>query len=102
MISGAGSSLASEVLRYDGTTGDFIDVFASGGGLDIPVHLTFGPDNNLYVTSLLTGVLRYNGTTGDFIDVFPSGGGLFGSWPDFNGAVSSGLGIAPRLAVIPA
>ena len=59
------------MLRYDGTTGNFIDVFASGGGLNRPWGLTFGPDDNLYVSSSATDeVLRYNGATGEFIDVF--------------------------------
>jgi len=72
-----------EVLRYDGTTGTFIDVFVSegSGGLDAPNELVFGPDGNLYVSSSGTdAVLRYDGTTGAFIDEFvPSGsGGLEG------------------------
>ena len=32
---------SDEVLRYDGTTGAFIDSFASGGGLDSPFGLAF-------------------------------------------------------------
>ncbi|MBO1351009.1 MAG: hypothetical protein EBE86_028245 [Hormoscilla sp. GUM202] len=59
------SANSDEVLRYDATTGFFLDVFASGGGLDNPFGLTFGPDGNLYVSSSLTDqVLRYDGTTG--------------------------------------
>jgi DNA-binding beta-propeller fold protein YncE len=68
------------VLRYDGTTGAFIDVFASGGGLDHPRGLVFGPDGNLYVVSYNNhGVLRYDGQLGNFLDAFvPSrSGGLF-------------------------
>jgi hypothetical protein len=67
------------VQRYDGTTGAFIDIFGSGGGLDGPIGLTFGPDGNLYVSSAGTDqVLRYDGTTGTFIDAFVSAnsGGL--------------------------
>ena len=67
------------VLRFDGTTGAFIDAFvpAMSGGLDGPFGLVFGPDGNLYVSSSSTNeVLRYNDTTGAFIDVFASGGGL--------------------------
>ena len=61
------SESTNNVLRYDGTTGAFIDVFASGGGLEIslPEGLALGPDGNLYVGSFFTnGVLRYDGTTG--------------------------------------
>ncbi len=32
------------VLRYNGTTGAFIDIFASGGGLDNPTGLAFLPE----------------------------------------------------------
>ena len=59
-----------QVLGYDGTTGVFIDVFASGGDLIDARDLTFGPDDNLYVATRPGQVLRYNGTTGAFIDKF--------------------------------
>jgi len=66
-------------LRYNGTTGAFIDTFASGSGLSGPAGLAFGPDGNLYVGSFNSdAVLRYNGTTGAFIDTFASGSGLSG------------------------
>ena len=63
-----------DILRYDGRTGAFIDVFASGGGLTKPSALTFGPDGNLYVNSQGTNaVLRYDGITGRFMDMFVTG-----------------------------
>jgi streptogramin lyase len=67
------------VLRFSGTTGEFIDAFVSpgSGGLTGPRGLVFGPDGNLYVNSIDPGpgpVLRYNGTTGDFMDVFVAAG----------------------------
>jgi DNA-binding beta-propeller fold protein YncE len=68
------------ILRYDGTTGVFIDAFVPSGvgGLFQPQGLTFAPDNNLYVASFIN-VLRYDGTTGAFIDTFASPviGGVF-------------------------
>jgi DNA-binding beta-propeller fold protein YncE len=76
------STATNQVLRFNGTTGAFVDVFASGGGLTGPYGLAFGPDGNLYVSSVYTNqVLRYNGTTGAFVDIFASGGGL--NFPTF-------------------
>src|SRR2546428_615567 len=64
----------NNVKKFNGTTGAFIGVFASGGGLNLPQGLSFGPDGNLYVASALTNqVLRYNGTTGAFMNVFATG-----------------------------
>jgi len=63
----------NSVLRYDSTTGAFIDAFvpSGSGGLSVPLNLAFGPDGNLYVNSMGTNqVLRYNGSSGAFIDVF--------------------------------
>ena len=89
----------NDVLRYNATTGTFIDSFvaAGSGGLAAPRDVIFGPDGNLYVTSFGTNaVLRYNGTTGAFLDAFvPAGSGglslprdlLFG--PDGNLYVGS-------------
>jgi DNA-binding beta-propeller fold protein YncE len=92
------SQLNDRILRYDGATGGFIDVFVTqgSGGLNLPIGLGFGPDGNLYVVSNQNNsVRRYDGTTGAFIDVFvPNGSGLnnptglvFG--PDGNLYVSS-------------
>jgi WD40 repeat protein len=60
------------ILRYDGRTGAFLDVFvpASSGGLLAPSQLIFGPDGQLYVSSLQTQqILRYDGRTGAFLGV---------------------------------
>jgi outer membrane protein assembly factor BamB len=68
------SNIAGSVFRFNGTTGVFIDTFATlpgGGGQG----LMFGTDGKLYVASY-TGVLRFDGTTGAFVDDFiPSGSG---------------------------
>lgn len=70
------SRFTDEVLRYD-ASGAFLGAFASGGGLDNPVGLTFGPDGELYVASGETDqVLRYDGASGAFLGVFAQGGGL--------------------------
>ena len=75
------NNLTHNVKRFDGATGEFIDVFVASqsGGLDEPLSMIFGPDGDLYVGSNTTdSVKRYNGTTGAFIDDFvtPGDGGL--------------------------
>jgi len=94
------SQSTSEILRYDGTSGDFLGAFVASGSGDLaaPFGLAFGPDGNLYVASRRgnPAVLQYQGPTGDtpgaFIDTFvaPGSGGMlipqgliFG--PDGNG-----------------
>ena len=59
------SHLTSEIYRFNGTTGAFIDVFAnSSSGLNGPTGLTFGPDGKLYVCSAWGNqILRYNTST---------------------------------------
>src|SRR4051794_5732456 len=63
------------VLRYDETTGAFVDAFVppKSGGLRTPIGVVFGPDHNLYVSSTTqlgtagpghNKVLRYDGSTG--------------------------------------
>ena len=89
------NSTGTGVVRFDGNTGEFIDIFTSGGNLTGPVGLGFGLDDNLYVSSNSTNeVLRFDGRTGEFIDVFASGNGLDGPaglkfGPDNNLYVSS-------------
>ena len=68
------------VLRYDATTGAFVDEFVprKSGRLNQPNGLVIGPiDHDLYVTSglyggpgRLRGVLRFDGTTGAFLENF--------------------------------
>jgi DNA-binding beta-propeller fold protein YncE len=91
-----GSFSGNEVVRCDGTTGDFIDVFAEIplAGTDGNVgQVIFGPDGNLYVSLTNTGndILRFDGSTGELLgsfipaeDVHPDGpvGMVFG--PDGN------------------
>jgi sugar lactone lactonase YvrE len=69
----------SNILRFDGTTGDFVDVFVSGG-LGFVDGIVWGPDGNLYVTNnrgRQASVNRYD-PAGNLIDVFiaPNDGGL--------------------------
>src|SRR5262249_44127800 len=60
-------------LRFDATTGAFVDDFipnVTGAGLN---PLAFGPDGNLYITST-SGVVRYHGSTGAFLGTFIASG----------------------------
>lgn len=71
------SFFSDSVLRFDGTTGAFIDEFVSpgSGGLDAPYGLAFGPDGNLYVVSQRNDrVLKYDGENGSFLSIFASVG----------------------------
>ncbi|WP_373536304.1 hypothetical protein [Microcoleus sp.] len=67
------SFLTDQILRYNGKTGQFIDVFAAGnqqsGGLNGPNGLLFAPDGYLYVTT--QGSVARKGEA-DFSPGFPS------------------------------
>ena len=67
------------VLRYNGSTGAFIDTFVSAatGGLLGVQGVVFGPDRNLYVGDNEAGwgvVRRFNGTTGASMGTFVPAG----------------------------
>jgi len=62
----------NRIVRFDGATGAFIDVFASGNGLQQPNRIAFGPNGDLYVgNAWTTDVLRFHGDTGQ---PYPSAG----------------------------
>jgi len=62
-----------DVLRYDGTTGAFLNVFASG--LLLPQDLAFGPDGNLYVSNGFgDSISEFDGATGASLGFFVSPG----------------------------
>ena len=63
------SALTSQILRFDGQTGDFIDVFASTN-INRAGFIAFRPDGLLYVCNGDGRITRHNGTTGEFVDVF--------------------------------
>ncbi|MEZ6088875.1 MAG: dockerin type I domain-containing protein [Pirellulaceae bacterium] len=71
------------VLRYDGTTGAFLGVAASGNGIRRASGIDFGPDGLLYVldsdSSLDTfndRIIRFDPTTDTFVDQFVAPGSL--------------------------
>jgi hypothetical protein len=78
------TTIATQVLKYNGTTGAFIGVFASDTGacsaLNLPRGLTFGPNGNLFVGSFGSGdIFEYNGSTGACVtDFVPSSSGGLG------------------------
>ena len=103
MITGADGDLyvssfdSSEVLRYDGDTGSFLEVFASGGSLDRPQGLLFDDAGNLLVVSSgNNAVLKYapDGTSlGTFID----GTGLLNSPNDLTFGPDGMLYVSSRM-----
>jgi streptogramin lyase len=67
------SQLNQTVREYNGKTGAFVKVAASGGALGDPLGLVIGLDGNLLVSDGQTNqVKRYDSATGAFIDVFAS------------------------------
>jgi WD40 repeat protein len=64
----------NSILRYN-EAANTLTTFVGGGsgGLNVPQGMTYGPDGNLYVSSLGTGsILEYNGQTGAFLGTFVS------------------------------
>lgn len=75
-VSSSSANTTGQILRFNGRTGAFIDVFAQGGGMARPYGVAFGPDHKLYVASFRSDqILRFDAGTGAFIDVFAAGNG---------------------------
>jgi hypothetical protein len=91
------------VLRDNGQTGAFIDTFVppKSGGLLHPAGIGFGPNGNLFASSVYAnqGIYQYAGTTGAFIDLFaqPPAGATFG---EFNFVFSSSVPEPPSLILL--
>jgi len=67
------SRLTDDVQRFDGTTGEFLGVFADNAPTswaDDPRGIVFGPDGHLYVAGHDDRVMRFDGQTGAYIDDF--------------------------------
>jgi WD40 repeat protein len=60
------------IAEFNGTTGNYLGTFASGGGLVRPQHFVFS-GGNLYVSAGSTpDIIEYNGTTGAYEQTFVS------------------------------
>lgn len=66
VLEGSGDTMRgrNRVLRFNGRTGAFMDVFLQMGPEGWDGDLTFGPDGQLYVICSWERVRRYDGTTG--------------------------------------
>ena len=63
------------ISKFNGSTGAFLGIFASGNGLSKTDSFDFGLDGNLYVASRTANkVTRFDGMTGVFIDEFITSG----------------------------
>jgi DNA-binding beta-propeller fold protein YncE len=79
------SEYNNEVLRFDGTTGAFVNIFvtAGSGGISGPHGMTFGPDGNLYVSGRNNATVeRYDGTTGASLGTYVTSGSGGMSYPE--------------------
>ena len=69
----------NSILRYDGSSGAFVDAFVppGSGGINRTYGLRFAPDGSLLASSSVTHeIKRYDGVTGAFLNNFvPAGGG---------------------------
>ncbi|MDX1964451.1 MAG: hypothetical protein SFX18_14965, partial [Pirellulales bacterium] len=73
------SQYSNQILRFDLATGAFKSSFASGGLLNGPSDLKFGPDGLLYVGNFNNGqILRYNPDTGAALGQFNQASSLSG------------------------
>jgi len=69
----------NEILKFNGASGEFIEVFAKGGPIERPLQLAFDAAGDLYIASFDNdSVLVYDGISREFKSVFTSAGPLAG------------------------
>lgn len=84
------STPTASVWKFNVTTGAFMGVFASIGGMHHTHGLAFGPDGNLYQGDISTSsIMRFNGTTGAPLGVFATAPGS----PDWADVIFGPTGI---------
>jgi len=73
---------SNRVHRYNGKTGDFIDVFASGGGLSVPAYPLFCNTSGMWINPGVSDAWFEKETAGQgfLIVVFPDQGIIFLAW----------------------
>jgi WD40 repeat protein len=70
-----GSETLDRIFRFAPTTGNYVQQFGAGTGLDLTRGLDIGPDGRLYVCGHNShNVLRYDADTGAFVDQFVAAG----------------------------
>jgi len=71
------ASRTNQILRYNGASGAFLNVFTSDAHINFPNQIVFAPNGDLLLANAATDqVLRFSGASGAFLGVFASGGGL--------------------------
>ena len=62
------------ILRFNGATGTFVDVFVQSGNLENTCPFEFGADGDIFIADqTFRDIRRFHGTTGAFKGVFASG-----------------------------
>lgn len=73
IVSGLNGSTNDATYRFDGTTGAYLGVFASGNGIDVPKGIAEGPDGRIYlVSSFSNQIKRFDLSNGTFLGNFIS------------------------------
>src|SRR5205823_2151517 len=55
---------ANRILHFDPASGSLLGTFASGGALNGPIDVQFGPDDDVYVLNSKSGTLSRFAPTG--------------------------------------
>lgn len=81
------------VVRYDGQTGQFLDVFADGSSVANQASQVVFQGKYLFVATGTSGILRFNASTGEAAPAFNKPGAQFAT-PEDQGVVQGVHGVA--------